>query len=218
MSFLSLSAFICDWQTCFKSLRWRLNLSVPLLRNLSLFFENKRNAECGHLFTRPVDGHGRGVHAGGHGSLLVLEKLPRVVWPLGDDGLRLLETHACGFSTNIEEWGWGIWHQSWLASTSDSFLSSWRSSRLGSVTWGKGEGQLWLVGFCLWLTFHGVNIWCLTFDLCPQLVKGIKINTWQRSETYEGGLIPQPLLGLFLLLQLLPVFPHKHTRQVRPCS
>lgn len=41
-------------------------------------------------------------------------------------------------------------------------------------------------------------------------------NIWpQRSETHQGGLIPQTLLGLFLFLQLLPVFTHKHTRQFR---
>lgn len=39
-----------------------------------------------------MDGDGRGVHTDGHGSLLLLEKLSRVSWPLSDDGLRLLET------------------------------------------------------------------------------------------------------------------------------
>lgn len=51
-------------------------------------------SEVRKVFTGPVDGDGRGVHADGHGSLLLLEKLPRVPRPLSDDGLRLLETHT----------------------------------------------------------------------------------------------------------------------------
>lgn len=48
----------------------------------------------GAVLTGPVDGDGGGVHADGHGSLLLLEKLPRVSGPLGDDGLGFLRTEV----------------------------------------------------------------------------------------------------------------------------
>lgn len=97
------------------------------------------------VFTAPVDGDGRGVHTDGHGSLLLLEKLSRVSWPLSDDGLRFLETQnkyraLIFFLLNVLQpflETLSLSSFSKLTSTSDSFLSRLRSSMLGSAAWGE---------------------------------------------------------------------------------
>lgn len=100
--------------------------------------------------TGPVEGDGRGVHADGHGSLLLLEELSGVPRALGDDGLRLLDTHTHTLmlhfvpsgtrfksqhppSSTLPKRPLSSFSEYEHTSTSDSFLSRLRSSTLGSV-------------------------------------------------------------------------------------
>ena len=94
-----------------------------------------------------MDGDGRGVAADGHGSLLLLEELSRVSWPLSDDGLRLLETQK---NTNTHDYLLVsvsefvvvfLLSSVGLTSTSVSFLSRLRSSMLGSAACREEEEE-----------------------------------------------------------------------------
>lgn len=80
---------LLSWQTLWTGVKSRGN-QVKTTRKLCLWRQNINKMRVSKMLTSPVDGDGWGVHADGHRSLFLLEKLSRVPRSLGDDGLRLL--------------------------------------------------------------------------------------------------------------------------------